>query len=685
MAERFTRVFSLPENLYTEGAPLLLAAGALLKDNQSGKLIAQLKLKAIGAKAIRAATVRLVPLDSADRPLGEALSYDYLDLNAERDAEFGAKNPIPLPQSSARAFTAAVTEVIFADKSTWTGPEAPWEPLAAQEPLEKALGDWELAKQYRLRFGADAVRMPAAEKDLWFCACGAVNGQAEERCHRCGRARGELLTFDPEELKAARDQRLAEERAAREAAEQKAAAERAEAERLAAERKAAARVKAKKVKKALAVTLPILLLLVGGFFLTTKVLIPNSRYNKALELAEAGQYDEAIAAFEALGDYKDAPAQLQLTREARTEARNADAYAEAEALFAVEDYDGAIAAFTALGGYRDSADRAAAALEAKNAAAYAEADALLEAGNRTDAAQAFWALGDYRDARERSLALLTQIAQNETVSAGREHTVGLLADGTVVAAGGHIYGQCDVSDWTDVVAVSAGGYHTVGLRADGTVVATGSNGAGQCEVSGWTDIVAVSAGDEHTVGLRADGTVVAAGYNEYGQCDVSDWENVVAVSAGWYHTVALRSDGTVVATGSNKFGQCEISGWTDIVAISAGDSHTVGLRSDGTVVATKYTGNYDYGRCDVSGWTDVVAVSAGGWHTVGLRADGTVVAVGSNGDGRCDVSGWENVVAVSAGGGHTVGLRADGTVVAVGSNRYGQCDVSGWRDIKLPN
>ena len=243
MAERYSRVFSLAENLYTEGAPLLLAAGALLKDSQSGKLVAQLKLKAIGAKAIRAATVRLVPLDSADRPLGEALSYDYLDLNAERDAEFGAKNPIPLPQSSTRAFTAAVTEVIFADKSTWSAPEgAVWEPLPAPETPEQALKDAELAKQYRLRFGADTVRMPAVEKDLWFCACGAVNGRAEERCHRCGKAWDELLALDPEELKAARDQRLAQERAELEA-------EWAKAERLAAEREAAARAKAKKTKK----------------------------------------------------------------------------------------------------------------------------------------------------------------------------------------------------------------------------------------------------------------------------------------------------------------------------------------------------------------------------------------------------------------------------------------------------
>ena len=29
-------------------------------------------------------------------------------------------------------------------------------------------------------------------------------------------------------------------------------------------------------------------------------------------------------------------------------------------------------------------------------------------------------------------------------------------------------GACDVSDWTDVVAVSAGSEHTVGLKSDGT-------------------------------------------------------------------------------------------------------------------------------------------------------------------------------------------------------------------------
>ena len=74
------------------------------------------------------------------------------------------------------------------------------------------------------------------------------------------------------------------------------------------------------------------------------------------------------------------------------------------------------------------------------------------------------------------------------VAAGWEHTVGLKADGTVVAAGENSYGQCDVSGWRDIVAVAAGVFHTVGLKSDGTVVAVGNNGSGQCDVSGWANI-----------------------------------------------------------------------------------------------------------------------------------------------------------------------------------------------------
>ena len=271
------------------------------------------------------------------------------------------------------------------------------------------------------------------------------------------------------------------------------------------------------------------------------------------------------------------------------------AYENALALLEAGQYEEAIAAFEALGDYEDSAERL---LQAR----YGHADALATEGKTYEAARAFSEIRDYRDAWDRCFELWGQITERETVSAGWAHTVGLRADGTVVAVGNNGDGQCDVSGWTDIVAVSAGYDHTVGLRSDGTVVATGRNKYGQCEVGDWTDIVAVSAEWDNTVGLRSDGTVVAVGFNGDGQCKVSGWTDIVAVSAGYYHTVGLRADGTVLATGYNNDGQCNVGGWTDIVAVSAGYKHTVGLRSDGTVLAVGYNG---YGQRDVGDWSNI--------------------------------------------------------------------------------
>ena len=263
------------------------------------------------------------------------------------------------------------------------------------------------------------------------------------------------------------------------------------------------------------------------------------------------------------------------------------------------------------------------------------------------------------------------------ISEGWDNTVALLNDGTVVAAGNNKLGQCNVSDWRDIVAVSAGSCFTLGLKSDGTVVAVGYNKHGQCNVSGWRDIVAVSAGTDHSVGLKKNGTVVAVGNNENGRCNVSSWRDIVAICAAAFHTVGLKKDGTVVTAGSVESDRrCNVSSWRDIIAISAKCSHTVGLKKDGTVVAV---GNNEYGKCNVSSWRDIIAISAGDWHTVGLKKDGTLVTVGSEGDGQCNVSSWRDMVAISASVSNTLGLKKDGTLVYVGFNKNGREQLESWK------
>ena len=264
------------------------------------------------------------------------------------------------------------------------------------------------------------------------------------------------------------------------------------------------------------------------------------------------------------------------------------------------------------------------------------------------------------------------------ISANGWYTVGLKSDGSVVAQGDKLWGQCAVDGWTDIDQVAACGAYTVGVKSDGTTV---TGGAWDCrhakslvDVGNWTEIVGVAGSMSHTVGLRSDGTVVAEGFLcwwDYGQLEVGDWVDIIQVAAGgeWElgYTVGLQSDGTVIAVGRNEDGQCNVGNWTDITQVAAGIAHTLGLKSDGTVIATGWN---DYGQCDVIGWTDIVQVAAGFLYTVGMKADGTVVATTiadpSEEYGQCDVADWTDIIQVAAGDYHTVGLRSDGTVVAAG-------------------
>ena len=404
---------------------------------------------------------------------------------------------------------------------------------------------------------------------------------------------------------------------------------------------------------------------VAAALLYTKVIVPNSKYNDAVALMDAGKYREAMAAFRDLGGYKDSAYQIDECL-----------YRTTVALMEAGEYDVAITAFEALNGYKDSATKIDECNAAITEIKYNDAVALMDAGKYEQAAFEFGTLGNYKDAREWWIAM-----SRDTISSSFQHTVGLKSDGTVVAVGRNDYSQCNVSDWADIVTIAAGGYHTVGLKSDGTVIAVGSNSNGQCDIGGWSDIISLAAGAINTAGLKSDGTVIAVGYNGDGRCNVSDWHDIVALVSGFSYIMGLKSDGTVVAVGDNEHGQCNIRSWKDIITVTGGNAHTIGLKSDGTVVAA---GKNDYGQCNVRSWKDIVAVAAGHYHTVGLKSDGTVVAVGSNSSGQCNVRGWTDIIAVYAGEGYTVGLKSDGTVVAVGHNYHGQCDVSSWTNIKTP-
>lgn len=137
MSERYVKVFSGEENLYLKDAPIIIRASALLKDRETGKMIAQLKLRNISGKTVSYVKVAVTQLDSVKNPLGNTIFFEYLDLAVNDGEEFGTKKPLPLPNSSTRAFTLGVSHVGFADGTVFSTEELCWSPEAKDSSVAK--------------------------------------------------------------------------------------------------------------------------------------------------------------------------------------------------------------------------------------------------------------------------------------------------------------------------------------------------------------------------------------------------------------------------------------------------------------------------------------------------------------------------------------------------------------------
>ena len=292
------------------------------------------------------------------------------------------------------------------------------------------------------------------------------------------------------------------------------------------------------------------------------------------------------------------------------------------------------------------------------------------------------------------------------IAAGSDHSLAVLADGSLVAWGYNGYGQIGdgttnrrsspvaVLDGygdpvTGVVAVAAGAYHSLALLEDGTLLAWGYNGYGQLGdgtnttkyspvrvrvASGapLTGIVAIAAGEQFSLALRSDGTVWTWGYNGEGQLgdttttarnrpqrvlNARGWPitGIAGIAAGFQHALALRADGTALGWGYNFYGQ-------------VGDG-TITDRYHAVAVVDAF-GDPVGGLAELAG---------GQWHSLALTDAGEVLAWGRNnagqlGDGTVTDRnlptpiGLAGITAVDAGAEHSLAVTDERTALAWGRN-----------------
>ena len=303
------------------------------------------------------------------------------------------------------------------------------------------------------------------------------------------------------------------------------------------------------------------------------------------------------------------------------------------------------------------------------------------------------------------------------VSAGSGFSLALLNNGTVMAWGYNPFGELGNGTTTSsdvpvpvslsppagvtVTAVSAGYDHSLALLSNGTVMAWGENSLGElgsatkadsgcyCSdvpvvVSGLNGVTAISAGGRHSMALLSNHTVLAWGANYYGElgdgtvtgpetCDgaaycsdvpvaVSGLGGVTEVSAGWDNSLALLSSGEVMAWGGNYAGELG-----DGAETSSDVPVTVSLSPPSGIAVTSVAGGFGNGLALLSNGT----VMAWGSNPFGELGDGTTtgpetcqgadpcskIPVAVSGAISGDLNG---VTAVSAGEAHSLALVSNG-------------------------
>ncbi len=161
--------------------------------------------------------------------------------------------------------------------------------------------------------------------------------------------------------------------------------------------------------KKICMVLSLLLLMLPALGAPAEQTDPAQAYEAAMALYQAGEYDQAITAFEALGSYRDSAKMLANSKWYDKEQR----YANARALYKAERYEEAQALFAELGSFEESKKYAAKCASAIQARTYAQANSLYEADALEEALEMYQSLGKYQKSESRVREITDLLAARE--------------------------------------------------------------------------------------------------------------------------------------------------------------------------------------------------------------------------------------------------------------------------------
>lgn len=236
--------------------------------------------------------------------------------------------------------------------------------------------------------------------------------------------------------------------------------------------------------------------------------------------------------------------------------------------------------------------------------------------------------------------------------------------GAVKGAGDNANGQISNLPSDKATKVAEGKDFSLILLNDGTLVSSGLSQELQKEISSWTNIVDIAAGLNHIVAVDNKGNIYGAGDNSKNQLDIYDFDDIKNVFATSLGTIVVDYKGEIDFAGS-FIGTSLLNKNSNIIDVCSSDENLIILKEDGTC---DYAASHDDPKYfEVTKWTDIVDVVCGNTYFAGLKKSGEVEIVSSSFNIN-EVKSWTNIIAIDGTNDYLIGF--DGENI----NGEGKCD-----------
>lgn len=314
--QRFQICSAAEQNLFSPDSPVWVSRYQLSRDQEERKLLLQVRMVNRSEKTIRQVFLRIRCLDGLDQPVTELELVPMPALTARPGQIFGEDKLTEITPAGTVRVEVFAQRVRFADGSAWDE-NAAAEYIGFAKPVKMQPEDpyYDELSRRAVSGGVRARYYYHDQRGLWTCTCGLPNGSRDLRCAHCGAERiwlekhmdpalleapaqippvvptpagqpgpAEVYLYYPTQQPVPEPQPAPEETPA---------------------------AKPRKRGKTTAIVLSSLILVVAAAFVGYLFLKPYLRYRTGLDQLKAGNYEEAKAIFEELGDYRDSAKRVQ--------------------------------------------------------------------------------------------------------------------------------------------------------------------------------------------------------------------------------------------------------------------------------------------------------------------------------------------------------------------------------------